>query len=114
MTPIDHTPSHTPGRLHFARPLLKFLLTKTEERYARLNAFCYLMDHAAPQPGIVSLHKTQLSLDTGQQVTTVSELARIWKWQRSTVRTFLSGLVALGCISLESFGKYRIITMMEI
>jgi DNA-binding IclR family transcriptional regulator len=38
-------------------------------------------------------------------------LAKDWQWQRSTVRTFLNSLVALGYLKMTPCGKHCIFTM---
>lgn len=87
------------------RSLLEFLKPKAEERYSKLEAYCDLLSKASSgayqSPGTDGA----LQLLPGQFVTTISELARQWQWQRATVRQFISGLTKLGQLSVEPYSK---------
>ena len=87
------------------RSLLEFLKPKAEERYSKLEAYCDLLSKASSgayqSPGTDGA----LQLLPGQFVATISELARQWQWQRTTVRQFISGLTKLGQLSVEPYSK---------
>jgi hypothetical protein len=108
---IDHETISTANRTLYVRPLLEFLLTKGEKRFPRLNAFCDLMARESTASTIVRLNKQSVPLSAGQFVSTISTLAKDWQWQRSTVRTFLNSLVALGYLKMTPCGKHCIFTM---
>jgi hypothetical protein len=93
------------------RPLLEFLMTKTDKRYPRLNAFCDLMARGKNAPVTIRMQKSNVALATGQFITSISELADTWQWQRTTVRVFLNGLAALGYLRMMPCGKYYLFTV---
>ena len=74
------------------RSLLEYLKPKSEDRFSKLEAYCDLLSRASSGASI-------------------SELARKWKWQRATVRSFVEGLVALGQLSYKPFVKSYIFTV---
>ena len=87
------------------RSLLEFLKPKSEERYSKLEAYCDLLSRASAGTYATPEAEGALLLLPGQFVATISELARQWKWQRATVRQFITGLANLGHISTQPYSK---------
>lgn len=87
------------------RSLLEFLKPKSEERYSKLEAYCDLLSRASAGTYATPEAEGALQLLPGQFVATISELARQWKWQRATVRQFITGLANLGHISTQPYSK---------
>ena len=93
------------------RTLLEYLKPKSEERFSKLEAYCDLLSRASSGTFVATNGEHQETLVPGQFVASISELARKWKWQRATVRSFVEGLVALGQISYKPFVKSYIFTL---
>lgn len=87
------------------RSLLEFLKPKSEERYSKLEAYCDLLSRASAGTYATPEAEGALQLLPGQFVATISELSRQWKWQRATVRQFITGLANLGHISTQPYSK---------
>ena len=87
------------------RSLLEFLKPKAEERYSKLEAYCDLLSRASSGAYSTPDSDGTLQLLPGQFVATISELARMWQWQRATVRQFLDGLTKLGQLSVQPYSK---------
>ena len=87
------------------RSLLEFLKPKSEERYSKLEAYCDLLSRASAGTYATPEADGALQLLPGQFVATISELSRQWKWQRATVRQFITGLANLGHISTQPYSK---------
>lgn len=93
------------------RPLLEYLKPKSEDRFSKLEAYCDLLSRASSGNYVATNGERQEELVPGQFVASISELARKWKWQRATVRSFVEGLVALGQLSYKPFVKSYIFTV---
>ena len=93
------------------RSLLEYLKPKSEDRFSKLEAYCDLLSRASSGSFVASNGERQETLVPGQFVASISELARKWKWQRATVRSFVEGLVALGQLSYKPFVKSYIFTV---
>lgn len=87
------------------RSLLEFLKPKSEERHSKLEAYCDLLSRASAGTYATPEAEGALQLLPGQFVATISELSRQWKWQRATVRQFITGLANLGHISTQPYSK---------
>jgi len=77
------------------RSLLEYLKPKSEDRFSKLEAYCDLLSRASSGTFVAANGERQEELVPGQFVASISELARKWKWQRATVRSFVEGLVAV-------------------
>ena len=93
------------------RSLLEYLKPKSEDRFSKLEAYCDLLSRASSGTFVAAGGERQVELVPGQFVASISELARKWKWQRATVRSFVEGLVALGQLSYKPFVKSYIFTV---
>ena len=93
------------------RSLLEYLKPKSEDRFSKLEAYCDLLNRASSGAFVAANGERQEELVPGQFVASISELARKWKWQRATVRSFVEGLVALGQLSYKPFVKSYIFTV---
>ena len=93
------------------RSLLEYLKPKSEDRFSKLEAYCDLLSRASSGAFVAAIGDRQEELVPGQFVASISELARKWKWQRATVRSFVEGLVALGQLSYKPFVKSYIFTV---
>ena len=70
------------------KELLEFLRSDEEERFSKMDALCDLLDKASGESrDSLTYFGTTVTLRKGQFVTTVSNLARQWKWHRATTRT---------------------------
>ena len=75
------------------KELLEFLRSEEEDRFSKMDALCDLLDKAAGENReSLTYFGTAVTLRKGQFVTTVSNLARQWKWHRATTRSFLDAL----------------------
>ena len=95
--------SETPQSVY--RSLLEYLKPKSEERYSKLEAYCDLLSRASAGAYATPDAEGALQLLPGQFVASISEIARQWKWQRATVRQFITGLANLGQISTMPYSK---------
>ena len=69
------------------KELLEFLRSDEEERFSKMDALCDLLDKASGESrDSLTYFGTNVTLRKGQFVTTVSKLARQWKWHRATTR----------------------------
>ena len=93
------------------RSLLEYLKPKSEDRFSKLEAYCDLLSRASSGAFVAANGEHREELVPGQFVASISELARKWKWQRATVRSFVEGLVALGQLSYKPFVKSYIFTV---
>ena len=93
------------------RSLLEYLKPKSEDRFSKLEAYCDLLSRASSGTFVAAIGDRQEELVPGQFVASISELARKWKWQRATVRSFVEGLVAIGQLSYKPFVKSYIFTV---
>ena len=93
------------------RSLLEYLKPKSEDRFSKLEAYCDLLSRASSGNYVAANGEHHEELVPGQFVASISELARKWKWQRATVRSFVEGLVALGQLSHKPFVKSYIFTV---
>ena len=93
------------------RSLLEYLKPKSEDRFSKLEAYCDLLSRASSGAFVAAIGERQEELVPGQFIASISELARKWKWQRATVRSFVEGLVALGQLSYKPFVKSYIFTV---
>ena len=67
------------------KELLEFLRSEEEDRFSKMDALCDLLDKAAGENReSLTYFGTAVTLRKGQFVTTVSNLARQWKWHRAT------------------------------
>jgi quinol monooxygenase YgiN len=88
-----------PKHLGLSSRLLEFLAPEEEKRLTKLEAFRDLLEMATHFKGHVSCYGQEFDLVPGEVVTSISELAKKWRWQRATVRKFVDTLVDLGQIT---------------
>ena len=88
-----------PKHLGLSSRLLEFLAPEEEKRLTKLEAFRDLLEMATHFKGHVSCYGQEFDLVPGEVVTSISELAKKWRWQRATVRKFVDTLVELGQIT---------------
>lgn len=85
-----------PKHLGISNGLLKFLAPEEDKRLTKLEAYRDLLEMATHFKGHVSCYGQEFDLVPGEIVTSISELAKKWRWQRATVRKFVDALVELG------------------
>ena len=85
-----------PKHLGISSGLLKFLAPEEDKRLSKLEAFRDLVEMATHFREHVSCYGQEFDLVPGEIITSISELAKKWRWQRATVRKFLDTLVELG------------------
>ena len=94
------------------KELLEFLRSDEEERFSKMDALCDLLDKASGESrDSLTYFGTTVTLRKGQFVTTVSNLARQWKWHRATTRSFLDALENFGMARIDAHKKFFLITM---
>ena len=94
------------------KELLEFLRSDEEERFSKMDALCDLLDKASGESrDSLTYFGTNVTLRKGQFVTTVSNLARQWKWHRATTRSFLDALEGFGMARIDAHKKFFLITM---
>lgn len=94
------------------KELLEFLRPDEEEKFSKMDALCDLLDKASGEKREKLVYfGTALTLRKGQFVTTVSNLARQWKWHRATARGFLDALEDFGLARIDAHKKFFLITM---
>ena len=94
------------------KELLEFLRSEEEDRFSKMDALCDLLDKAAGENReSLTYFGTAVTLRKGQFVTTVSNLARQWKWHRTTTRSFLDALEGFGMARIDAHKKFFLITM---
>lgn len=102
-------------RILVDKPLLDFLRPRTEGKFSKLDAYCFLLDKAmaeAENPQMQDVHK-----DSNKKWTlkpfevTVTDLAKTWNWHRATTRKFLNELAEMGMLKKEALQKSCIIQM---
>jgi len=94
------------------KELLEFLRSEEEDRFSKMDALCDLLDKAAGENReSLTYFGTAVTLRKGQFVTTVSNLARQWKWHRATTRSFLDALEGFGMARIDAHKKFFLITM---
>ena len=88
-----------PKHLGLSNRLLEFLAPEEDKRLTKLEAFRDLLEMATHFKGHVSCYGQEFDLVPGEVITSISELAKKWRWQRATVRKFVDTLVELGQIT---------------
>lgn len=92
--------------------LFDFLQERQNNRFTKLQAYCYLLNKAIVQYVPQNRKKSTLpTIKEGQFVTTISELAEEWNWHRATVRSFLDRLLSLGQLEKTPLIKSVMITI---
>lgn len=97
-----------------SKALLDYLKPSNEGRCTKWNAYFNLLSKASTLSGHVTHFGQEFDLVPGEFVTSISELAKEWHWQRATVRHFLEELVSLGQLSQESYVKCSRINMVAL
>ena len=85
-----------PKHLGISNSLLKYLAPEEDKKLSKLEAYRDLVEMATHFNGHVSCFGQEFDLVPGEIVTSISELAKKWRWQRATVRKFVDTLVELG------------------
>ena len=102
-------------RILVDKPLLDFLRPRTEGKFSKLDAYCFLLDKAVAEsdsPQMQDVHKDSDNKRTLKPFeVTVTDLAKIWNWHRATTRKFLNELAEMGMLKKEALQKSCIIEM---
>lgn len=85
-----------PNHLGISNGLLEFLAPEEDKRLSKLEAYFDLLVMATHYKKHVSCFGQEFDMVPGEIVTSISELATKWRWQRATVRKFVDALVELG------------------
>lgn len=104
-----HTPSWhvrlTPG-------IMDYLAVSTKFGASRLSAYLYLLHNVAETTTPYKpMYGQTFSLEAGQLVISITDLADRWKWARETVRKFFDQLEAFGLLSKSQLDRCSLITM---
>ena len=84
------------NHLEISNSLLEFLTPEEERKLTKLEAYHDLLQMATHYKSHVCCFGQEFDLMPGEIVTSISELAKKWRWQRATVRKFVDSLVELG------------------
>ena len=84
------------NHLGISNRLLEFLAPEEERRLTKLEAYHDLLEMATHYKSHVCCFGQEFDLMPGEIVTSISELAKKWRWQRATVRKCVDSLVELG------------------
>lgn len=102
-------------RILVDKPLLDYLRSKCDGKFAKLDAFCYLLDKAMAAPAYQRCDDASTDVATVRTLhpfeVTVTDLAKSWNWHRATTRKFLAELAEMGLLTKEPLQKSCIITM---
>lgn len=94
------------------KELLEFLRPEEGKKFSKMDALCDLLDKASGEKREKLVYfGTVVTLRKGQFVTTVSSLAKQWKWHRATARGFLDTLENFGMAKIDAHKKFFLITM---
>jgi hypothetical protein len=100
-------------RLYADKAFMDFLRPMHEEKFTKMDAYCYLLDKA-----VANAQDCESSKPTGMQqaaevpfVITITDLAERWHWHRATVRGFLNDLVSRGRMVKKAQPKSYLVTM---
>ena len=85
-----------PKHLGISNSLLEFLAPEEDRKLTKLEAYRDLLEMTTHFKGHVSCYGQEFDLVPGEIITSISELAKKWRWQRATVRKFVDSLVELG------------------
>lgn len=102
-------------RILVDRPLLDYLRPRTEGKFSKLDAYCFLLDKAVAETDnsqMQDVHKNSNKKWTLKPFeVTVTDLAKTWNWHRATTRKFLNELAEMGMLKKEALQKSCIIEM---
>ena len=102
-------------RILVDKPLLDFLRPRTEGKFSKLDAYCFLLDKAVVSAD--NQRQQDVHKDSDDKWTlkpfevTVTDLAKTWNWHRATTRKFLNELTEMGMLKKEALQKSCIIEM---
>ena len=102
-------------RILVDKPLLDYLRPRTEGKFSKLDAYCFLLDKAVAEtdnPQMQVEHKDSNNKWTLNPFeATVTDLAKTWNWHRVTTRKFLNEQAEMGMLKKEALQKSCIIQM---
>ena len=91
--------------------LLDYLCPVHKKKVLRVDAFRDLLNKTAKQPlGAMTKEGTPLVVESGQLVTSVSELARVWDWHRDKVRDFVNALAEREVLTIDMHKKFMVLS----
>ena len=91
--------------------LLDYLCPVHKKEVLRVDAFRDLLNKTAMQPlGAMTKEGTPLVVESGQLVTSVSELARVWDWHRDKVRDFVNALAEREVLIIDMHKKFMVLS----
>jgi len=97
------------------KPLLDFLRPRTEGKFSKLDAYCFLLDKAVAEADNPQMQDVRNDSENKWTLkpfeATVTDLAKIWNWHRATTRKFLNELAEMGMLKKEALQKSCIIQM---
>ena len=102
-------------RILVDKPLLDFLRPRTEGKFSKLDAYCFLLDKAVAEADTPQMQDVRNDSENKWTLkpfeVTVTDLAKIWNWHRATTRKFLNELAEMGMLKKEALQKSCIIEM---
>lgn len=92
--------------------IMDYLAVPTKFGTSRLSAYLYLLHNVAETTTPYKpMYGQTFSLETGQLVISITDLADRWNWARETVRKFLDQLETFGLLSKSQLDRCSLITM---
>jgi hypothetical protein len=96
-------------RVYADKAFMDFLRPMREEKFTKMDAYCYLLDKALAN---ASSNSTDGKPSCENPfVITVTNLAETWNWHRATVRSFLDELVSRDRMTRRAQTKSYLISM---
>ena len=95
--------------------LLDYLCPVHKKEVLRVDAFRDLLNRTCRQPtGKMTKEGTPLVVESGQLVTSVSELARVWEWHRDKVRDFVDALAERDILTIDMHKKFMVLSFHDL
>lgn len=101
-----------PWAIELSEPAVDFLRVPTQKGFNRLDAYCYLLNNCVMEPTEFKLpFGSTISLNVGELVVSITDLAEKWDWARETVRKFLDRLESLGMLVKRQLDRCSVISL---
>lgn len=87
----------------------EMLNTFSDEKFDKAHAWMDLLLRAGTTPSIIEKQETKVSLEHGETVVLLKDLAKDWKWDISTVSRFLKKLNVQKAISVRKSHNFNVL-----
>lgn len=106
------TPHTRSWHVRLTPEIMDYLAVPTKFGTSRLSAYIYLLHNVAETTTPYKpMYGQTFSLEAGQLVISITDLADRWNWARETVRKFLDKLEAFGLLSKSQLDRSSLVTM---